>query len=152
MFYSFKGQVPAPIPHRIILSSGLSRTDASTFTPEEILNAGYTESQRMPQVSNSQVVTWDMQTISWQIRDKIPEELAVETQVQWNRVRAQRDSLMGKHDWMYARHEREARLGLPHVVSIESLDTYMQALADITQQSDPFAIVWPEFTGDNNGS
>ena len=145
MFYSFKGQVPAPIPHRIILSSGLTRTDASTFTPEEILDAGYTESQRMPQIADNQVVTWDMQTISWQIRDKTPEELNAEIEVQKSRVRAQRDSLMSEHDWMYARHEREARLGLPHVVSIESLDTYMQALADIsTQPGFPFEVTWPQ--------
>ena len=29
--------------------------------------------------------------------------------------------------------------------SIESLDLYMQQLADITLQEDPYAIIWPVF-------
>ena len=152
MFYSYKGQEPAPLPHRIILSSGLTRTEVSTFTEEEIADAGYTLSERMPSVGQDQVVTWDMQTISWQIRDKTQEELDAEKEIQWNRVRANRDELMDHHDWMYARYARESRMNLPHTVSIESLDNYMQALADITTQTDPFNIEWPEFIGDNNGN
>jgi hypothetical protein len=152
IFYSHNGQVPAPLPHRIILSSGMTRTDSSSFTAEEIADAGYTESQPMPAIIPSQVVTWDMQTISWQVRDKTAEELAVDVETQWGRVRDRRDELMDHYDWMYARYDREARLNLPHAVMIEDLDTYMQALADITLQADPFDIAWPVFQGVNNGT
>ena len=41
MLYSFKGLRPAPLPFRITLPSGFTRTDPATFTAEEILSAGY---------------------------------------------------------------------------------------------------------------
>jgi len=40
--YSFQKGRPAPLPHRIRLPNGFTRTDPSTFTEEEILAAGYT--------------------------------------------------------------------------------------------------------------
>ena len=42
MLYSFNNQRPAPLPHRIRMPDGFTRTDASTFTQEEILAAGFT--------------------------------------------------------------------------------------------------------------
>lgn len=41
MLYSLNNQRPAPLPFRIHLN-GTTRTDPSTFTPEEIAAAGYT--------------------------------------------------------------------------------------------------------------
>lgn len=42
MLYSFKGLRPAPLPFRIALTNGFTRTDPATFTAEEIASAGYT--------------------------------------------------------------------------------------------------------------
>jgi hypothetical protein len=39
--YSYLGSMPAPLPFRITLPSGFTRTDPSTFTPDEIAAAGY---------------------------------------------------------------------------------------------------------------
>lgn len=36
MLYSRHITTPAPLPHRIRLADGSTRTDRSTFTPEEI--------------------------------------------------------------------------------------------------------------------
>ena len=41
MLYSFRQQRPAPLPNRIRMPDGFTRTDASTFTQEEIQAAGY---------------------------------------------------------------------------------------------------------------
>lgn len=41
MLYSLSGFRPAPLPSRIRLPGGFTRTDPSTFTAEEILAAGY---------------------------------------------------------------------------------------------------------------
>ena len=41
MLYSFRQQRPAPLPHRIRMPDGFTRTDASTFTQDEIQSAGY---------------------------------------------------------------------------------------------------------------
>ena len=42
MLYSFNGSRPAPLPFRITLPNGFTRTDPSTFTEAEITAAGFT--------------------------------------------------------------------------------------------------------------
>ena len=42
MLYSFNGGHPEPLPFRITLPNGFTRTDPSTFTEDEILAAGFT--------------------------------------------------------------------------------------------------------------
>lgn len=65
------------------------------------------------------------------------------TQAQWDRVRTTRYHLMQDIEWRYTRYDRQVRMGLPTTDDISTLDTYMQALADITTQTDPWDIVWP---------
>jgi hypothetical protein len=65
---------------------------------------------------------------------------------QWDNVRAARDSKIDDIEWRYNRFYRNERLSLPQVDSITALDAYMQALADITNQSDPYNIVWPSLS------
>lgn len=40
--YSLNNQRPAPLPFRIVMPDGFTRTDPSTFTAEEITAAGFT--------------------------------------------------------------------------------------------------------------
>ena len=42
MLYSFRNQRPAPLPQRIRMPDGFTRTDSSTYTQEEIQAAGFT--------------------------------------------------------------------------------------------------------------
>lgn len=47
--YTLNGSYPAPLPFRIrLVSNGLTRTDPSTFTADEILDAGYTSAPDPP--------------------------------------------------------------------------------------------------------
>ena len=41
MIYSLRQQRPAPLPFRIRLSNGFTRTEPASFTAEEIADAGY---------------------------------------------------------------------------------------------------------------
>lgn len=75
MLYSYQGNYPQPLPFRIKLSNGLTRTDPSSFTPEEIADAGYIEVSEEPIITSNQVLSWDSQNIQWVIRDKTQEEL-----------------------------------------------------------------------------
>ncbi|HAY88846.1 MAG TPA: hypothetical protein DCY51_05350 [Bacteroidetes bacterium] len=59
-------------------------------------------------------------------------------------IRAKRDVLMERADKLVQRYNREVRLGLPITFSIERIDTYMQALADITSAENLYNITWPE--------
>ena len=42
MLYSYRNQRPAPLPQRIRMPDGFTRTDSSTYTQEEIQAAGFT--------------------------------------------------------------------------------------------------------------
>ena len=53
MLYSFRQQRPAPLPHRIRMPDGFTRTDASTFTQEEIQAAGYSGPYTEPSYNSS---------------------------------------------------------------------------------------------------
>lgn len=59
-------------------------------------------------------------------------------------ARAQRDTLLEQFTWRYERHARERRLDIEATDSIEALDAYSQALADVPQQAGfPTIINWP---------
>ena len=64
----------------------------------------------------------------------------------WDNIRNTRDSKISEIEWRYNRFHRNERLSLPQVDSIAALDEYIQALADITNQSDPYNIVWPSLS------
>jgi hypothetical protein len=53
MLYSLNNQRPAPLPHRIRMPDGFTRTDASTFTQEEIQAAGYSGPYTEPSYNSS---------------------------------------------------------------------------------------------------
>lgn len=59
MLYSFNGQYPGPLPNRIRLSDGSTRTDAENFTAEMIEDAGYYEVEDPPQITSTQKYIWD---------------------------------------------------------------------------------------------
>jgi hypothetical protein len=59
---------------------------------------------------------------------------AAATDIQWERVRSDRNSRLAACDWTQ----------LPDAsADAAAWATYRQALRDITTQADPFAIVWP---------
>lgn len=64
---------------------------------------------------------------------------------QWNYIRSIRNSLMSDFDWRYERYERQVRLNIEPTDNLYEMDIYMQALADIPSQPDPFSIVWPTY-------
>lgn len=143
MLYSLNGNYPTPLPNRIRLTNGLTRTDRSTFTAEEISNAGYVAVNDCPVVDNSQVVYWSTEQINWVVRDKTQEELQEEIQSKWKEIREIRDKKLSELDWRVIRHASEIRLGLTPTDDINLLDVYAQALRDITKQENPYEITWP---------
>ncbi|MEF9946786.1 MAG: tail fiber assembly protein [Comamonas sp.] len=70
---------------------------------------------------------FDLETCSW----------VMSAIAQWEKVRGLRDELMTATDW---RVTRAMEAGQPLAAEWVA---YRQALRDVTQQPDPFAIVWP---------
>lgn len=136
--YSYQGDYPKSLPFRIHLSDGRTRTDSSTFTPEEIADAGYVAVDNPPSIEPNQVLEWNGDDFLWVVRDKTLEELLAEEEAQWNIVRAERDRLLAETDYVVLVAYEQ---GIPVP---EEYVTYRQELRDIPQtQEDPFNIVWP---------
>lgn len=146
MFYSFKNQYPSELPNRIRLSNGLTRTDNTTFTDQEILDAGYVPVADPPAVdSTRESLLWiDGQ---WVVHPITEEEAIAKA---WNNVRTIRNGSIQNLEWRVSRYLSQVRLGLDPVDDIAVLDAYAQALRDITKQTDVFNIVWPDLPNQLN--
>jgi hypothetical protein len=66
--YSKNGEEPQTLPHRIILSNGKTRTDSSSFTEDELLEAGYVIAPDKPETKESwEIVCWNRNR--WEIEN-----------------------------------------------------------------------------------
>jgi hypothetical protein len=141
--YSYNNQYPQQnLPHKIRLADGLTKTDSSTFTKEDIENAGYREVLDPPVFDKTrQTLTWYIDANGlgdWRVID-----ISVENK--WQEIRTERDNKMRNFEWRISRNNREKFFNKRNSELDVALHLYMQALADITKQSDPFAIVWPQY-------
>lgn len=91
MIYSLNGTYPRPLPFRIRLSGGSTRTDPDTFTDEEIADAGYVLVSETPSITDSQVISWDSDLVDWVVRDKNEVELAAEREALKEQINTERD-------------------------------------------------------------
>lgn len=132
MLYSKDGSFPQSIPNRIRLSNGYTRTDSTTFTPEEIADAGYVLVDFPPEVIYPNKVEWIGS--AWITREPTQAEI----NYQWDIVRSERNRLLAKSDIEVLRcYELSIPVPLTTV-------TYRQELRDLPQvQTDPFNIIWP---------
>ena len=77
--------------------------------------------------------------------EEIEESIRINNEHQWMLIRAARDQKMRDFEWRIMRNQRQTFLGLSTTDNMIDLQTYMQALADITLQEDPNNITWPEY-------
>lgn len=78
---------------------------------------------------------------NWIVDDASTDEIAERINQQWSVVRTQRNDYLAACDWTQL---PDAPLSN---VEMQQWAAYRQALRDITTQTDPFAIVWPEAPG-----
>ena len=132
MLYSYKGQEPAPLPERIRLSDGSTRTDSTTFTEEEIADAGYVVAGAKPNTSKvGNVFVWNND--NWEERGPTISEI----NAQWKKVREKRDFLLAEADVMLM-------LSIERNITDIHVGDYKQNLRDVPQyMNDPFDIVYP---------
>jgi len=152
MLYSYKEQYPGPLPERIRLSDGSTRTDSSTFTEEELTDAGYVAAGDSPPFDgDTQKVVWN--GVAWEVVSLTAEEINSRTAELWTEVRETRDLKINEVEWRIMRNLSETRLGITTTTdSISDLDTYIQALRDITSSTtNPLEVVWPTLEELNSG-
>lgn len=75
IFYTKDGSYPQPIPHRIRMPNGSTRTDKDQISHQDMLDAGYTVAPNMPagpkneDHANWPVYEWDPETSNWVLKE-----------------------------------------------------------------------------------
>ena len=143
MFYSYKGEYPTLLPERIRLSDGSTRTDSSTFTTEELTDAGYVAAGDSPSFdADTQKIIWN--GTAWEVVSLTTEEINARIAELWAEVRASRDAKIKEVEWRVMRNLSESRQGLDTTDNIPDLDTYIQALRELTSTTtNPAEVSWP---------
>ena len=145
MPYSYKNRYPInQLPHRIRLSNGSTRTDSSTFTTDELTDAGYVAVSTAPTYnSRTEKLSWD--GTDWQVVGLTTSQIDLLVATEWKTIREERDRLLSDIDGRIMRYHSEVRLGVTTTSdTITNLDNYVQDLRNITKQSDPYNITWPQ--------
>ncbi len=138
--YSFKNTEPDVLPSRIRLSTGLTKTDPSTFSKQDLLDAGYVlVTQVYPTFDpKTQKVVWDTSTLAWTVVTLTEQEQLLYTATIATSIRQARNTELQKFDV-----EVIKQLEASGTIS-DKLKTYRQALRDITLQPGfPYEVSWP---------
>lgn len=144
--YSLNNQYPIEtLPDRIRLSSGMTRTGGS-YTTEEILDAGYKIVDSMPEVTNSQKVTWDYENGEWLVSDKTEDDIAHEKAVALEAIRQRRNALLAECDWTQSKDLPSRYDLLEKRMYYQKWAEYRTLLRDLpnTYAENPSEVVWPE--------
>jgi|ETN01SMinimDraft_1059929.scaffolds.fasta_scaffold20495_2 hypothetical protein len=153
MLYSYLGGYPQEnLPERIRLSDGRTRTDSSTYTNEEIVDAGYAAVSTAPTYNNrTHKLSWD--GTDWQVDELAEEDISHNTLLKWEEIRAERDKIIHSIEWKIMRNLSETRLGITTTSEVlADLDSYFNALRNVTTQEDPYNIVWPNYVDSRDES
>lgn len=143
--YSYKTEYPSTkIPEMITLSDGSTRTDSSTFTSDELLDAGYVEVSNPPDYDQeTHKLVWT--GTEWQIISLTESEITAINDRRWQSIRQIREDKIKTVEWRIMRNLSETRQGITTTTdNIADLDAYVQALRDITTSTtNPLEVVWP---------
>ena len=112
----------------------ISDEDAATFDFYAVEETPYPEGQ-FQTVERSAALVDGAWIEQWAVTPWTQEQISVATENQWSAIRADRNQRLAGCDWTQLQD-----------APVDSIvwATYRQALRDITTQSDPFNIQWPE--------
>ena len=130
--YSHNNSYPKPLPNRIRLPNGFTKTDSSTFTEDELTSAGYSGPYTYPSFDP---LTEKIEWVGNGFTVRLYNEQEIESQ--WSVIREQRDELLKESDYTQV---SDYNFGITNTTEWQ---TYRQELRDITSQSNPFNITWP---------
>lgn len=143
MLYSHNGGYPKELPERIRLSNGVTRTDSSSYTEDEILDAGYVSAEDAPVIEPLiQKLSWS--GTAWEVLDLTEEEIRVTRHITEDEVRGDRNNFINYTIWRIDRYLGELRMGVTPTDDISLVDKYIQELRDVpTQGGFPYEVEWP---------
>jgi hypothetical protein len=136
--YYKDNSLPKELPFRITLSNGMTRTDPSSFTDEEIADAGYIEAPAKPRIVEAgKSIVWNFETHEWKIvGEALTEEQS--TNLWYFKNKETQEILLQETQWMVARN---LELGIVD----EEFDAYRQELENFDLFGDPATKQWPKY-------
>lgn len=93
--YSYRGEKPEILPNRIRLSNGLTKTDRTTFTEEDLEDAGYTGPYEDP----DSIVRAYYENVEWNSKTKSWEKTTIPKLELMAKIRLERDRGLELSDW-----------------------------------------------------
>ena len=150
--YSHKHQYPAVLPDTITLSTGQTRTDPSSWTSDEILDAGYVVADSAPNYNSStHDLTWSStgDSSAWLVSAKDSAELNRIEAAAWVSIRMERDEILSSTDVRVIRH-----LELSPGEMDSDLKVYRKSLRDLPQTysaSSDVVFPTPPWESDSSG-
>lgn len=142
MLYSYKGQKPIAwdeFPHRIRLSSGITKTDKTTFTQDDIIDSGWLIVDDSPLIENPHryYAYWHSEFLIWQVLEYNFAEKV-------NEVNALKEKHLAIVDKNIAEYERSMRQGISSSLDFEQLKEYLNSLDRLSEQEGyPYYVVFP---------
>lgn len=134
MHYSHKNKTPTSLPHEITLSNGATRTDVSTFTEEELKDAGYVLAPEKPSFTRSQKLEWN--GTEWIIKEKTD----ADKQQEWREIQEVCLKILQMTDFKVLKCYESNTPVNPDLVA------YRQAIRNVynnINNVDPWNLVWP---------
>lgn len=130
--YSYNGEVPKPLPNRIRLSDGTTRTDVSSYTSEMLASLGYVGPIDKPSESDS------IASIQWDSGSSSYTTTSYDSAYYLNKLREDIASYLGHCDWAVA---DDSPLSSSLKSEWEAYRTALNGLEAAT--ADPQNPVWP---------
>jgi len=134
--YTKNREYPNQIPHMIRLSNGKIRSDRTTFTEQEIVDAGYVQVENPPIAEYPNKLEWDGENVQWVVRSPNDSEIMA----RWDELRRECDRLLAETDYKVIKAIETGIAIDPNYVA------YRQELRDLynnLNDIDPWNVVWP---------
>lgn len=132
--YSYKGAWPTQLPNRLKFSDGTTKTDKSTFTQEEIANAGWVEVPNPPIAYYPNKLEWV--NGEWNVREPNASEIAFK----WQEIKNECERRLAETDYKVIKAV-ETGVALDPILS-----QYRQELRDLynnVNDVDPWTVTYP---------
>lgn len=143
--YTKNGEYPTQLPHMIRLSNRKMRSDRTTFTAEEILDAGYVQVENPPIVEYPNKLEWGGENLQWVVRSPNDRELMT----RWDDIRRECSRLLAETDYKVIKaYELNEPLDPAYIAYRQELRDLYNNVNDI----DPWNVVWPSKPGDTDAS
>ena len=103
----------------------------------EMKNSGYDNDDSKDVTEVTPILSGSIYIQTYTISDADTETISKRREIKWSEVRSGRDSLLSESDWTQFNDSPISGS------TLTDWQTYRQSLRDITNQSDPYDITWP---------